>query len=199
MSKRMDEDSREILSYRPNITFIEPESVEQAYGPFPEVPTQIEDIQKKREEVKQLAKTVNTLATVLQARADGKAKNMKIRLDPKVDAAAIMAMRRLYPDDDSLNITYDQYKICKDRLMNKGLQLGQQVLITPESIAAVKNQDTYTSFGGWDTEDSKNGFLRPEINSKMQIVPHIDLFDLQDSLIKIFVNFIKNGNQWELH
>lgn len=204
MVKRLDEDSRDILLYRPNITFIEPEVEPQPPEPLPPTPLQIEDIQQKRQEVKQLAKAVNALATTLQARADERAKGMAIKLDPKVDATAMQAMKRLYPEDDPTQITYDQYKQCKERMRQTGEDIGKQAIITTDdiiaardqaaSVAAINDQEVaasaFNQLGGWNTEEAKNGMLRPETNPKLQIVKPLDMAEFQDIVIKMLVNFM---------
>jgi len=205
MAKKLDEDSRDVLSYRPNIIFIEPEVEEGPIEPI-STPLQIEDIQKKRQEVKQLAKAVNVLATTLQARADERAKGMIIKLDPKVDAAAVQAIKRMHPEANPLQITYDQYKDCKERMRTAGEDIGQKAIITTDDIIAARDQaaaaqaisdqeavagiGAFNQLGGWNTDDVRNGWLRPEVNENLQIVPPLDIIEFQDIIIKIFVNFI---------
>lgn len=198
MPKKMDEDSRGVLSYRPNIKFIEPEVEAQDPTPVEEPAPEIEDIVQKRHEVKQLAKAVNALATALQAKADIRAKNMIIRLDPKVDAAAVQAIRRMYPDADPLSISYPQYKACKENMREMGEAIGKKALITADEVAAAIPQsqpgssqpNKQNQFGGWNTESAKNGYLRPEVNERLQIIPPLDISELQDVLLKILVNFL---------
>ena len=203
MVKKLDQDSRDLLSYRPDIMFIEPEAEEQEIEAVVS-PTQIEDIQQKRQEVKQLAKAVNALATTLQARADERAKGMYIHLDPKVDAAAVQAMKRLYPNDDPTKITYDQYKQCKERMRENGEAIGKKVIITTEDIIAARDQaaaiaaindeeaakGAYNQLGGWNTDEARTGMLRPEVNTKLQVVEPLDMAEVQDILLKILANFL---------
>ena len=129
----METADKDLLAYRPDIRFIEPDVVPGEITPIP-LPVQIEDIQARRDRVKRLASAVNALATATQARVDEKAKGLIIKLDPNVDAQAVAAMRAMYPDDNPLEITYDQYKACKERMRLAGEALGKKASISPEEV-----------------------------------------------------------------
>ncbi len=199
MAKRLDEESRELLAYRPDIQFVEPEVEPGEIEPV-EAPVQLEDIEAERQKVKQLAKAVNALATAVQARVDGRAKGMVIKLDPSVDAHAIAAMRRLYPDDDPTKITFEQYRSCKEDMREQGEAIGKQASITPKQVekaiqdqaarAAVGAGGTFTQFGGFNTPEAINGGLRPELDKNSHIIPPLDIPKFQDIMIKILVNFL---------
>lgn len=193
MSKRLDRTDRDILAFRPNIRYIEPDQQPGEIDPITPDSTQLETIQAERARLKQLAKAINALATATQAKADEKAKGMAIKLDPKVDATVIAAMKRMYPDDDPTQITYDQYRECKERMIDKGRELGQKVLTTEEDVlaaAASMNRETAAQMGGYGTTDARDGGLRPELDTKAQIIEPLDMDEFQDFLIRILVNFI---------
>lgn len=198
MVKRLDPEDRNLLEFRPSIRFIEPEVISEVIEPIEEL--QSEDIKDKRRQVKQLAKAVDILATTIQAMVDDKAKNMKIKLDPAVDPAAVAAMNRKFPGENSEEITYDQYKRVKDDLRELGNEIGKKALVTPEQIADERDdadlaQQNKTSnriaqMGGFDTPEAMNGGLRPELQSVTQIIPPIDIAKIQIDLICVLVNFI---------
>jgi len=198
MSKRLDKDSRDILEFRPNIEFVEPEVTSVVPTPIPQ-PLQIEGIQKEVDQTVALAKAVDTLAAAVQARADLRASGMVIALDPGIDAAAISSMRRLYPDDNPNEINYDQYRNCKDQQRDHGIETAKKAAISADDInKARKDLDNaddvqktnLSQIGGFGSPEAANGGLRPELNKNAQIVPPLDMEETQDLLIKLFVNFL---------
>lgn len=201
MAKRLDDTSRNILAYRPKIDFVEPEVEPGEITPI-EVPVQLEEVADERKKVRQLAKAVNALATALQARVDEKAKGLVIKLDPKVDAQAVMAMRRMFPGADPTRITFDQYKKCKEDMRKKGEEIGKKATITPEQVEkAIQDMataaaggagvgGTFNQLGGFNTPDALNGGLRPELNKNAQIIEPLDIDEFQDIMMKILVNFL---------
>lgn len=198
MGKKLDTNSRNILEFRPNIDFVEPEA-EPAEITGIDAP-QLEDITDQRREVKQLAKAVNVLATAIQAKADIKAQNMVIQLDPAADPAAIAAMNRKFPDADPTQITYAQYREAADDIRALANQIAQKALITPDEVAgarddadkAIQNISSTAAaqMGGFGTEEARTGGLRPELQDRATIIPPLDIPSLQINLICILVNFI---------
>ena len=210
MAKKLDFQDRSILSYRPNITFVEPEHKPGEIEALPE-PDQAEEVQDLRDKAKRLANAVNTLAIAVQAKADIKAKDMVIKLDPVADAAVVASMKRMYGHEkiNPYEITYEQYKGCKDRLREKGEELGERMIISNDDIRKVKDAVSrptgslpgsqsvtegvvkpFTQLGGFNTEAAKNGGLRPELQNNAQIIEPIDMEVLQAYLVRIFVNAI---------
>lgn len=175
MAKRLDDESRELLAYRPDIKFIEPEVMPGEIEPI-EVPVQLEEIEIERQKVRQLAKAVNVLATAIQARADERAKGMVIELDPKVDAQAVAAMRRKFPDDDPTKITFEQYRSCKEDMRKRGEEIGKQASISPEQVDRATEPDATN--------------VRPELDKNSQIIEPLDIPKFQDIMICILVNYI---------
>lgn len=184
------------MGFQPNITFIEP-AVQQGEilaQPDPELATATKD------NVINLANTINILATAIQVKVDDLAKDVEIHLDEDVDAGVIAAMDREYPDADSTKITYQQYRKCKDHIRAEAAAIAQQVIITPEAILAqqdcankaLKNQvcDAVLQMGGNATPAAKNGLLRPELDKRAQIIKPIKLQKLQVKLVCILANFI---------
>lgn len=191
MSRRLDDTSRDILEFRPNIEFVEPEVQEGPIIPVSE-PTNLQNVVKEADETRKLAKAVDTLAAALQAKADLRAKDMVVNLDPKVDAPTISSMRRLHPGADPTKITYPQYAQCKENQRKKGLDLGKQGLVTPEQVEKARAAlDGTTGFdAGFNSEAAKTGGFRPEVNPDNQIIEPIEMEEFQDNLLRMLVNFL---------
>lgn len=191
MSRRLDETSRGILEFRPQIEFVEPDIEDGVIQPVVD-PINAKDILDKADQTRKLAKAVDTLAAALQNKADLRAKDMVIKLDPNVDALVIQAMRRAHPGFDPTVITYPQYAACKESQREKGLALAKQGLVSPEEIEkARQNLDTTVGFDSlFNSEAAKTGGLRPELNTKNQIVQPINMEEFQETLLEMLVNFL---------
>lgn len=240
---RLDTQSKDILKNRPQINFVEPE-----LDTTPDIRAvseqQLEDLDSRREKIRNLADAVTKLIDVMQARVDQKAKDFVVDLDPRVDAAAVQALRRQYPDADDTQITYDQYRKAKQALYDRGDKVGNRMLISPEDLA----NSNPKNIGGWGLTKGENdrrererererigaptgtaaagegplsatgepagskyspsdtdgtfegdrsnkatvetGGLRPEMDTKNEVVEPLDIDEFQNILIKILVNFI---------
>lgn len=199
---RLDNSTSSILSYRPNINYVEPEATEPVIDPITLDEPNIDEVTKEIEAIKALADNVGVLATAVQAVIDARCKNVAVKLDPRVDFATIQAMRRLYPDSDPYLITYDQYRKCKENLYNAGLDIAKQTTITTDQVNKEIDRATQSAtgsnsnnasgslanFGGWGDPDAKIGGLR--IGDFGKIIDGIDMEEMQFDLIKILVNYI---------
>lgn len=190
MPNRLDKESRDILEFRPNIAFVEPEVVSVAPTPVP-APLESSAIKQEVDQTVALAKAVDTLAAAVQARADLRAEGMVIALHPGADDAAIAAMRRLYPGDNPNEINYDQYRNCKDQQLEHGVNVAKNAVISEDEIKEAKEDPLNTNqIAGFGSADAANGSLRPELNSRAQLVPVLDMKETQDLLIRHFANFV---------
>lgn len=189
MSQSLSGEDRDTLTFRPTISFIEPDLQDGVIDPVAEESASVGEIEKKIRKVRLLADSVDILAEAVQLRADERAKNLVIKLDPRVDAAAVQAMRRYFPDADPLSITYSQYVLCREALLDEAVRIGQKPITTPLQILNVENTPPY-EMGGYGTEDSRTGGLRPELDKSAQIIEPIDLEELQINLICILINYI---------
>lgn len=187
MARNINSQDRDILSFKPNIEYVEPDQQPGEINPISPDKLQLEDLVAKRTQVKQLAKAVESLAIAIQSKADEEAKEMKIALDPKIDYQAIQAMKRIYPDANPNEITYEQYRSCKEGLILRGKLLGMEGTVTLEEVDKAANS-RLDSMGGWNTPAANNGGLRPELNKKGQIVEPLDLEEFQSNLLCILVN-----------
>jgi hypothetical protein len=199
MARRLDADSREILEFRPDIEFVEPPIGPGVITAAPPAAS-VEEVEAAVDRVTKLAQAVNALAAATQAKADIRAQDMVIRLDPAADARTIAAMKRVYPGADPFQITYDQYRHCKDNQRLKGEDIARKALISPEEIGdarktvrAEQNRGNIrgaTSTAGYGTEAARTGGLRPELNPRINMLEPLDIEEFQDVLIRILVNFI---------
>ena len=196
MPKKLDNKSKNILGFQPNISFVEP-----AVQPG-EILAQEEPVNAlvEKDQLLSLAHNVNLLAIAIQTKVDEISKDVEIHLNEDIDAGVIAAMDREYPDADPTKITYQQYRACKDHVRAEAASIAKQVLITPEDILAaqgcankaLKNEvcDSISQLGGNNTPEAKTGLLRPELDKRAQIIKPIQLQKLQVKLVCILANFI---------
>ncbi len=200
MARDIDERSRDILTFRPVIDFVEPDQEPEEPNPV-EVPLdepQAEDIAARKERIRKIAKAVEVLGAAVQARVDRRAKDVKIRLDPVVDAATIQALKRQFPEDDDekpdkdYSISYDRYKICRDRIRVEGERVALNATVSEEEIARAREalDRNEANIGGFGTREATDGSLRPELEPKARIIEPIDIDEFQNLLIRILVNYI---------
>lgn len=193
MGCRLDSTDRNVLEFRPNIAFIEPDQQDGVIEGIDEV--QFEDVQDSRSRIKKLASAVNTLATAVQARVDQRCDGMFITLDKDADAETVSAMLRRFPGEDPYKITYSQYRSCANAIRAKGEEIGKQAIISPAQVEearaklAVGGPGMYVP-GGYDRADTKSGGLRPERNADAYIIPPVNIEKIQIDLICILMNYI---------
>jgi len=191
---KLDSESRNILEFRPDIEFIEPLVLPTAIkNVLPDLTEK--DIEHKITQVENLANSVNILATAIQNRADIRAKDMIIKLDPIVDATTIASMKRMFPDQDSSQITYDQYRDCKDKQIAIGETAADKALVTQDDLEQARQEQgtdaaNINAKGGYGTEFANTGGLRPEMSQRFSVLPPVNIPEIQDVLIRILVNFI---------
>lgn len=187
MNQSIDKKSQNILNFKPVIEFVEPKQRQVSPSPIKEP---VFEETPNLDELNNLATTVEVLATVIQDQIDKKAKDVKIKLDPSIDAAAIQAMLRLYPDkvnDSPMYITYQEYKECKDKIIGYGEELAEQAAINPDEVEAARNSSNYI-IGGFGTAGASDGSLRPELSAKATVVKPINFEEFQADLIKVLMN-----------
>lgn len=175
--------SRDVINFRPNIRFVEPDII-----PVEAIQELVaESAMDKMNRARDTAATVNKLARAVQVRVDQRA-NFTAHLDPKVDALVIQAQRRkgAVPPTE---ITYDQYKQCKQNIVARGEALAEAVMVTPEKVAAaVGAPPTAANFSA--SEASKVGLNRPETTVISQVVEPLDMGSFQDKVLKALANLI---------
>lgn len=191
MAQDLDSKSSSILEFRPRVQYIEPAVLPGQVNAREKTTRTREDVTKKLKKLKALATNVNILATLIQSKADERAKNVVVKLDKKIDASVVAAMQRMHPDANPLEITYAQYKECKERMRKRGEELGRQGLVNVQEVkdiqSRINSDDTLP--GDWGTEKGNTGGKDPRYSSPTIIEP-IDVVQLQDVLIRILINFV---------
>ncbi len=194
----LDKKSKSVLTFRPKINFIEPDQEPSPIEAEADLPSS-QNVADRRQRIKKLADAVDLLAGLTQKKIDNKAKGQIIKLDPKVDIATIQSMRRTYPDsdlnpnNDFTQITYQQYKRCRDNIRKYGQRVGAKAVISKDEISKAKEDFLSGKPGmgmGIGTEKATTGGLRPELDKRSQIIEPIDIDEFQDELLKILVNFL---------
>ena len=192
MADKLDPNSRGILNFRPDLSYDSPdvENVDaKPVGRLIPVSENINEFFTARN----LAKSVDTLASAIQARADQKAVGFIIKLDPKVDASAVQSMRRLYPDANPLEITYEQYQSCKENQLAHGESIAEKNAMNLDAamdqLSGGGADPLYdTSLSGLISDDAMKGNLRPEVNADNHLVDPIDVDEFSADLLEILVD-----------
>lgn len=173
------EDSNAILSYRPNIEFVEPDQV-QAETVVEAKPT-LDEAQKDVEDLVSGFGELARLADILQDKINAKVKSsggVEIKLDPIKDHTVIAAMKRKFPDKaDPNTITFDDYLQAISCVQD---QAPEPVLVSLEDVKAAKEDPYKTDFGGYNNTNGEN---RPEISSSANAVAPLDLVEFQKNAI----------------
>lgn len=177
-------DSRSILNKKPRIFFVEPEQIPEDQG----VPVitkvdpsvKFEEAKNKTQAVIDQYNRIEKLSEVAQKRIDERAKDVRICLDPVIDADIIVSLRRKFKVTDNC-ITYAQYKHCLEELSKAGQEVAP--MMTAEDIQSEKSNPFKKNFGGFGRPD---GQLRQELNIPSP-VKAVDLGSFQSqSIAKLF-------------
>ena len=172
--------SRGILGRRPVIKFVEPEQVITPQEPVEEVPPTVETRKLQVEQLTSQYKRLEVLSDLAQKRVDDRAKDMRICLDPVLDADTINSLNRVFNTDVPC-ITYQQYKFCLSKISRAGKDVAPRV--TLEDLANGKGNPFKKDFSGFNRT---NGSLRPENQFDSPVKP-IDTKKFQkDSVSKLF-------------
>jgi hypothetical protein len=188
MPKYLDNQDRFILNYRPQIAFVEPEADDDIpMGMFTGYPDG-EDIDEQWDRVGRLALAGRLLSEAFQARVDAKVGDFEIKLDPIVDKNVIDALTRRYNPDDPTRITYDQYKRCRQDMTDHGLNKANQINPDEEQIQKIRQGEDVELVT--DSQDAKNGLLRPDVTPEAQVIDPIDMDEFQLNLLCILMNLL---------
>jgi hypothetical protein len=177
--------SKNKLEYRPHIEFVEPPQEPEDPRPVQQIGDDF-PLQKQQDELLNLVNAVDVLGAALQSRINERAKNIKIKLDPNVDAQVIQAMCRMFSKDDendcfgildnnNVYITYEHYKQARETICKYGADLAVNI----------KPKDEI-----FNESDLTDGSLRPELSDKAQVVEPLDMAAFQENLFKLLVRHI---------
>jgi hypothetical protein len=197
MSDPLDEESRSILEYTPEIGYVEPRVISEA----PEqIHSELESPNVGLGVAKAthiLAKNVQKIAEIVQDEADKLAEGFCVELDSKVDYAAVAAMRRHYPEASSTKICYEQYKKCKEEMRVLANGVSGKVLSTMSEENVKKEIAAVDKALGPDADMSSlleavgpNKSNRPEDDKSFQIIEPMDITEFQDNMARYLVNLL---------
>jgi len=170
-----------VLTYKPVIEYVAPETIELDDGIQAAVPRTIEGVRQETEDLIEGYRAIKELSEIAQQRIDQRveaAGGLTIHLDPKADSSVIAAMKRRFPDGDPTKITYDQYRDCLDAQRRNQVDLP---LVSATDIQNAKADPFRTDFGGLG---NLAGMNRAEIASPAQVVEPIDITSFQTTVVK---------------
>ncbi len=156
-------DTRDTLTRRPKIAFVEPEQVPGEFQPEPE---EVLTLDQRRAEtqtiIKQYAR-LEKLSGIAQTRIDDRTKGFKVCLDPIQDATVLECLKRQFGTDEPC-ITYEQYKECVKTITAAGKKSAS--FITAEDMRVAAADPLRKDIGG---SGSLPGLLRPELQVKSPV------------------------------
>lgn len=169
------EDDYDILSYRPEIRFVEPDP-EEGDEPPEETPT-IDSFKDRATSARDNLNAVAKLFDALQDKVDLRGKDFVAKVDPVQDAPVLAAMKRRFPDKDPNNVNYQDYKAALNCLSRSA---ATPPAVTAADIAAGKADPLRTNFGGLENQGGEN---RPELTSPLSSLKPIDTDAFQKSAV----------------
>jgi hypothetical protein len=185
MGERLDEESRSILEYRPNIAFIGPEVVSDQ--PKKTYPVEKDSGLDRLKKLRQFAKNVQVITEETQKQADQLAKGFEVQLDTNTDSACIRAMQRHYPGESPLKVTYEQYKQCKDHQRELMENVPDKILSTLRESEIKKAKKALK-------EGDVSGFLgfveKTDNQASEQMIPPADIDAIQNSSLRALANML---------
>lgn len=186
-AKRDFSSDRDIINFKPRISFVEPPQIEGEPPTAKPEPLTIDEVQRGIQELIDAYRRVEQIADITQARVDQRAKNLEINLDPLVDAPTIDSIKRAFPDKkDPTKITFDDYRHCLGEL-NSHAENNVPTL-SQEDLDKALSDKLKTDFGGLG---KPSGLNRPELDSASQIIKPINIPEFQKEAVEGTFNLMK--------
>jgi hypothetical protein len=185
----INRNSRSILNFRPNISFIEPKFKGLPPQEKPK-PISLADSENEWRQLDSMASAINILADGVQAKTDARCDGFYIALDPIRDAAVVAALERKYGQIDQTKktdltkITFKQYRECRTALSEIGDSTARS-LITPDSVLAKMRADPLGINLAIDNAEAKAGLLRPDLSKVGNPIEPIDIKSFEEKLVNI--------------
>ena len=162
---------RDVINFRPQISFIEPPQIEGEPQPAAPTPPSIDEVQKSVQGLVDGYRKVEQIADITQDRIDQRAKNFEVNLDPVVDATTIESIKRAFPNKkDPTKITFDDYRHCLKELNDNAED--KVPTISQEDLDRALGDKLKTDFAGLG---KLNGLNRPELDPGHQIVKPLNI------------------------
>jgi len=181
-NKREFTDTRNTLTYRPKIEFVEPRQILVDQNPKVAIEPEpnLLDRRLQTEEVIEQYKRVEELSDLAQKRIDDRARKMQVCLDPLADGDVIAALRRHFGGDVAPCITYEQYRQCLDEVARRGQEHAKNLHVTEDIINVALSNRFRTDFGGLS---ASNGNMLPTIQFGSPVQP-IDFIKFQKDAVQ---------------
>jgi hypothetical protein len=188
MSERLDQESRSVLEYRPNISFVHPEVASEEPDPvdYAKVSAPGDGVARLKE-LQQMAKNVKAVAEKVQERADQLASGFEVELDTTTDGNCIRALQRHYPGANPLKVTYEQYKQCKEH-QRKLMEEMPGKILNPLKESEIKKAEKALAEGNASEFLISTG--RSDNDPLEQIIPPMDIDAVQDSCLRALANML---------
>jgi hypothetical protein len=193
MTNKIDQNDLDIINFRPRILFTEPkvESILPAETP---APPDFVDMKDKWNQLGKLATAAGILAEAFQAKVDKKVENFTIGLNKNSDAAVIDAMRRRFPNADPNEITFEQYRECRERMRDRGDAIGREMAPDLGKVKELRmdpGQKLPDGLISFDDPDALRGLsTRPDLQSDKMPIEPINMEEFQETLFKKLMNLL---------
>lgn len=178
-------ETRDILTKRPVIEFVEPEQIPGEQTPE-ELLLIVDEARNRTLDLIQQYKRLEKLTDIAQARIDRRAEPTVITLDVTQDVSICNAMTRVFgPDIDCTQITYAQYKQMIDLICNS----VEVPTLTSEGMQDALTDPFKKNFGGFGGAE---GSLRPELKLRELGGKTIEPVNLDQYKVKKLVQLIQD-------
>jgi hypothetical protein len=173
-------EERDILNFRPNITFIEPEQIDE---PTPEriAPVTLDDIKTDTDNLISDYRNIQDLSDLAQQRIDARSAGLTIKLDPAMDAHILAAVRRHFNDPNKSDITYEDYKECLEHINKTAIN---NFSTSDETQPFDPFRTVFGGLGG-------NG--RPELEKNSQAIEPLNLDSFQSQILEELLKLLGPG------
>ncbi len=188
MSQRMKQQSRSLLEYRPDISFIQPEvtSTEPTPVDHSELESSLDGVTRLKH-TQQFARNAAALGKQVQEEVDRLCKDFEITLDTQVDANCIRALQRHYPGSNPTKVTYEQYRQCKEH-QKEIMENTPDKILKPLKASEIEKAKKALKEGNISDLLTFSG--RPDIDPDHQIVPPLDIDAVQDTALRALANML---------
>jgi hypothetical protein len=179
----------DILGYRPTINFVEPAVVSDVLikvaGPT------FEEKQQEWKDLERLSEAVRILAEAFQAKVDKKVAGFKVGLDPKADVHVMDSLRRRFPSANPGEITYEQYRECREAMRDHADQAGRGVAPDLSKIKDIRSGSDVGDLFDSNSPAALAGLAnRPDLQDIGRIVEPIDTEEFQNKMLCMLMNML---------
>jgi len=172
---RLSNIDKSILGYKPEINFVEPEfEGEVVRGLAPKI-LDSADIEAKWDTLDKKAQAGKLLAEAFQGMVDQKVGDFSIALDPIIDSGIKQSIRRRFPGADDSEITFSQYRECREAMRERGLQNANGLVPNLEEVKNIRLNPDQSVPIDFDSAEARKGLLRPELQKEGQIIEPLDI------------------------